>query len=211
MHRAGVCGRDGSRIFPTSGGSSGIWGYDFFLERLIDPRNFKDIMTYCDPPWISDYHFNRATVHRVNGDGGVDLEGAPPASAGPSRGEMLVVWGSVRDGQVILDPAFVVNGSPSLPEREGPYRVEGLDVHGRTEFSLSFTPTPLEYGGGGFVFLVPFKAELGRDPGQDGAQRAGGRGHADSRRRAPAGRGHQSIDWKNPGHHPELGRRPAPW
>ena len=37
--------------------------------------------------------------------------------------------------------------------------MDGLGVHGRTEFSLSFTPTPLEYGGGSSVFLVPFKAD----------------------------------------------------
>ena len=70
---------------------------------------------------------------------------------------MLVVWGTVGDGRLTLDPAFVVTGPPALPETEGPYRVEGVDRDGRNRFSLSFSPTPLEFGGGGFVFLVPYE------------------------------------------------------
>ena len=80
-----------------------------------------------------------------------------PAVRGRERGGMLVVWGSVEDGRVQLDPAFVLDGPPVLPETDGPYRVDGLGPDGRTEFSLSFAPTPLEFGGGGFVFFVPWE------------------------------------------------------
>ena len=72
---------------------------------------------------------------------------------------MLVVWGSVQDGEVKLDPAFVLDGPPVLPETGGAYRVDGLGRDGRPEFSLSFSPTPLEFGGGGFVFFIPWEAD----------------------------------------------------
>lgn len=72
---------------------------------------------------------------------------------------MLVVWGRIRDGQVKLDPAFVLDGPPVLPEAGGAYQVDGLGPDGRTGFSLSFSPTPLEHGGGGFVFFVPWEAD----------------------------------------------------
>ena len=143
--------------YPHAGGSIGIWGYDAAEDRLVDPNVFNDLMGYCSRRWISDYHFDKAFDHRLAGDGGVVLD-AEPAAAG-AVGEMLVVWGLVHDGQVRLDPALVVNGPTALPETEGPYRVDGIGVDGRTEFSLSFSPTPLEFGGGGFVFFVPYQPD----------------------------------------------------
>ena len=137
--------------YPYEGGSSGIWGYDFFRGQLIDPGEYKDLMGYCSPDWISDYHFKRAFDHRLDRDGGVSLN--PVVSSRP----VLVVWGSVRDGHMALEPSFLVKGPVSLPEADGPYRVDGLGVGGQTEFSLSFSPTPLEFGGGSFVFLVPYE------------------------------------------------------
>ena len=114
-------------------------------------------MSYCEPCWISDYHFEKAANHRLSGDGRVILDGQPLTSNAANAGEMLVVWGSAHEGQLTLDPSFVVNGPAALPETNGPYRVEGLDVTGKKEFSLSFSPTPVEFGGGSFVFLVPYQ------------------------------------------------------
>ncbi len=142
--------------YPYAGGSIGIWGYDLVEGRLLDPEVFNDVMGYCSRNWISDYHFDKAFTHRLEGDGGVILDRGAAAATVPT-GEMLVVWGTVGDGRLTLDPAFVVTGPPALPETEGPYRVEGVDRDGRNRFSLSFSPTPLEFGGGGFVFLVPYE------------------------------------------------------
>ena len=154
------CGNPGGPDpdFPHRGGGIGFWGYDLFRDVLKSPRDFVDVMTYCSPVWISDYHFDRATRHRLGGDGGVILDAQPAAASGPA-GEMLVVRGLILNGEVILEHSFVVEGPPALPEAEGPYRVEGFSENGQTEFSLSFSPTPLEYGGGGFVFLLPYQPD----------------------------------------------------
>lgn len=143
--------------YPHAGGSIGIWGYDAVEDRLVDPNVYNDVMGYCSRRWISDYHFSKALDHRLAGDGGVVLDAEPAADG--AAGEMLVIWGHIHDGQVTLDPAFVVDGQSALPETDGPYRVEGIGVDGRSEFSLSFSPTPLEHGGGGFVFFVPYRPE----------------------------------------------------
>ena len=147
------------RAYPHTGGSIGIWGYDAVREHLLDPDVYNDVMGYCGNRWISDYHVNRAQDHRLDGDGGVELDGVPGASGGGDEGEVLVVWGRILDGRVTLDPAFVLRGPAALPEEGGPYRVEGLGVDGRREFSVSFSATPLEFGGGGFVFLVPWEPD----------------------------------------------------
>ena len=106
--------------YPYGNGGIGIWGYDIHKDRLLDPADYRDVMGYCSLNWISDYHFSRATRHRLYGDGGVVLGGSGPGSDGRERGEMLVVWGSVEDGRVQLDPAFVLDGPPVLPETDGP-------------------------------------------------------------------------------------------
>ena len=152
------CGVGGDPEYPHGGANIGVWGYDFFQGRLKGPRDFKDVMSYCDPVWISDYHFTKATLFRLSGDAGIVLDAEPPSAVGPA-GEMLVVRGVILNGEATLEPAFVVTGPPALPEADGPYRVDGIGENGQTEFSLSFSATPMEYGGGGFVFLVPYKPE----------------------------------------------------
>ena len=151
--------------YPYEEGSIGVWGYDIAMGRLLDPVSYKDVMGYCfDNIWISDYHFNKAMIHRLDGDGGVDHDADVAAVAALDRGEVLVVWGAVREGRLKLDPAFVVDGPVALPEADGPYRVEGLGAGGETRFSLAFSPTPLADGGGStFVFLIPYEPEWARN------------------------------------------------
>jgi len=150
--------------YPHDNGSIGVWGYDAAMSRLLDPGVYRDVMGYCfDDVWISDFHFSRATDHRLDGDGGIDHDAEPGASMEPGRGEMLVVWGGVRSGRLMLEPAFVLDGPVVLPESDGPYRVEGLGAGGESGFSLSFTPTPLADGGGSFVFFVPYEPEWADD------------------------------------------------
>ena len=146
--------------YPHENGSIGVWGYDVAGKWLVDPGIYKDVMSYCfERMWISDYHFDRALTHRLNGDGGINHGADADALRDSGRGEMLVVWGGVRDGRLTLDPAFVLDGPAVLPEADGPYRVEGLGAGGEARFSLSFAPTPLADGGGSFVFFVPYEPE----------------------------------------------------
>lgn len=151
------CGVAGDPSFPYSGAGIGIWGYDLFRNQLKSPRDFVDVMSYCDPVWISDYFYTRALNFRLSNDAGVTFD-AEPAVADPV-GEMLVVRGLIVNGEVILEPSYVLTGPPALPDSDGPYRVEGIGENGQTEFSISFSPYAREHGGGGFVFLVPYKPE----------------------------------------------------
>ena len=47
--------------YPYPDGSIGVWGYDLLDGRLVDPST-ADLMSYCDPAWISDYSFNKAAL-----------------------------------------------------------------------------------------------------------------------------------------------------
>ena len=150
--------------YPHKGGAIGAWGYDFHGGRVVNAELYKDIMGYCTPNWVSDYHFARAMGHRLFKEEPTVAGAAMDASVHPSSAgdRTLLLWGRTGDGGLILDPAFLVDAPVTLPAEDGPYRLEGLGPHGERRFSLSFAARPLEYGGGNFVFTVPF------DPERDG-------------------------------------------
>ena len=170
--------------YPYDGGAIGVWGYDFHEGRIVDSFLYRDFMGYCKPYWISDYHFKRALHFRQEAEAMV-LRGssvAPPVlsgdgagltpAAGPwsssegkpsSGGKTMLLWGRAGGGELVLDPAFMVDLPVTLPEAEGPYRLTGVGPAGEHRFSLSFTPRPTEFGGGHFLFAIPF------DPNLDGA------------------------------------------
>ena len=143
--------------YPHENGSIGVWGYDIWEGRLLDPGLYRDVMSYCfQHIWISDYQFDRALTHRLDGDGGINHDAGAAAFVDSDQGEVLVVWGGVWDGRPKLDAAFVIRGPAALPESDGPHRVEGLGEDGETRFSLSFSPIPLDHGGSSFVHLLPW-------------------------------------------------------
>jgi hypothetical protein len=53
------CGGAGSPDpnYPYAGGLIGVWGYDPFAQAMVNPANTTDMMSYCAPTWISDYHY----------------------------------------------------------------------------------------------------------------------------------------------------------
>jgi hypothetical protein len=52
------CGVSGE-AFPYSGARIGVWGYSFASQKLKDPNEYRDVMSYCDPQWISDVNFGK--------------------------------------------------------------------------------------------------------------------------------------------------------
>lgn len=145
--------------FPYDDGGTGVWGYDIARTRLVDPGQYKDLMGYCNPDWISDYHYKRALDHRRATE---DFGSAPAAAPAPTE-KTLLLWGGVGDEEFLLEPAFLMEGSAALPESGGPYRLEGFGEDGAVRFAFDFTPDPVEHGGGHFLFAVPY------DPDRDGA------------------------------------------
>ena len=60
------CGVSGDPSYPHPGAVLGVWGYSPSQHKLLDPNQYVDFMSYCDPAWISDYTykaiFQRAKV-----------------------------------------------------------------------------------------------------------------------------------------------------
>jgi hypothetical protein len=119
--------------FPYTGAGIGVFGYDV-LSGSGKSANLKDLMSYCNPPWISDYTYKailnyRAAAYPATGS-------SQPAAARSQRG--LLVWGRIDQGRVVLEPAIEVDAPPSMPPRGGAHRIEAFGSGGATLFSFSF-------------------------------------------------------------------------
>ena len=153
--------------FPYEDGSIGAFGYETRAgnTRIVDPAEYRDLMTYCDPSWISDYHFVKALEHRREHESLILRSGDPEPT--------LLLWGDAGVQDLLLEPAFVIDAPPKRPTKAGPYDLEGFDAAGRSLFSFSFAPDEVEYGGGQFAFAIPCDDRWGGPEGLDQVRLSG--------------------------------------
>ena len=145
----GVSGADPAH--PSDDGATGAWGYNFRSGELVAP-DLPDLMSYCRPGWIGDYHFANALRFRVRNE---------PTSRGVASAQrvLLLSGGVDGDGTPFLEPAVAINAAPSLPRYGGSYRITGRTADGVPLFALSFGMPAVADGGGGsfFSFAVPVR------------------------------------------------------
>ena len=152
---------DADPYFPDRYGRIGAWGYAgrtlpelrVSKGQLVSPV-VPDLMSYCGPPdWISDYHFTKALRYRL------EDEGTPPPRMAAAPVQVLLVWGGVDStGTPYLEPAFIVDAPPALPDPGGDYELAGWDTDGGALFSLAFDIPPMADatdGAGSFAFALP--------------------------------------------------------
>lgn len=174
-------GLDGS--YPYADGRTGVYGLDVAAQTLKPPTT-SDIMGYCDPKWIGDYSY-RAVLDYLSPASPV----VTSAAAGSAAQPCLLVWGYIRDREMILEPAFQVHTRPSLPRRPGPYSLSAAAEDGTSIFDLSFAPKEIADLPGGqktFVFAVPISAARA---GRLAMLRLRGQGREAVRRAQPAASG----------------------
>jgi hypothetical protein len=141
---------DADPRFPHAGGGIGVFGYDLFTQTLKAPDTDKDLMTYCGPEWISDYHYLRTLNFRNQFDWG---KGANVAAR---REDALLVWGGVGPEGLVLEPAVELPMVASVPSGTGPYEVRGVDASGTVLFSYRFSPGEVDHiDARSFAFAIP--------------------------------------------------------
>ncbi len=158
--RHAPCGSPASpdASYPYPSAAIVTWGLDMTALQLKAPGAVKDLMSYCNPTWVSDYTFL----------GIADYRDAHPASvaAGPAV-EGLLVWGRIVNGNVVLEPAIPVTAPARLPDDGGANKVEGFDRDGQRLFGVAFSGELVADLPGGeerhFAFVLPLTAaERGR-------------------------------------------------
>ena len=143
--------------YPYPLAAIGVYGYDLYSWSLGQnslptqlPPSTADLMSYCTPPWISDYNYLGLLAAR----GGA----VATATTGSGSCPCLIVWGSIRDGAIRLEPSFMAP-PPARPTAAaaGPYTLRGLDGSGNPEFALSFAAAEIDHAPGvrQFTLAVP--------------------------------------------------------
>ena len=126
--------------YPYPGAFIGEHGYSLRMQQLREPDEYFDLMSYCDPAWISDYNYENVVAFRQTSPFEAEADGLGAAE------DVLIVHAGVRDGVTFLSPAVRLTGRPSLPTGEGRYTLEGRDRDGALLFALRFEPRPLDHG-----------------------------------------------------------------
>jgi hypothetical protein len=145
--------------YPYPGGEIGAYGYDLWASSLKDQATYKDVMSYCNPQWISDYTYKKILAYRESSPIGLRGQAGEESPKEPC----LLVWGLRRHGQILLEPSFFLSTRPSLLP-SGPFSVEGLDESERILWSQSFDLLQSTDAGdptsAGFCLAVPMSAVL---------------------------------------------------
>ncbi len=134
--------------YPYPNGSIGTYGFEVDESQLKSPLVYKSFMSYCAPTWISDYTYEALLNFHLA------VNPVPGNFQTPQ--DVLLVWGQMNRGELILEPAFRIKAPPVLPDKSGPYTLSGYDDSGNQLFSISFAGARVSRGNGRhFVFAIP--------------------------------------------------------
>ena len=142
--------------FPTSDGSIGLWGWNSETNELVGPDT-PDLMSYCEPPWISTFSLGNAS--RIYGS---FLDHDELDRQSMERQQSLMIWGQVdATGAVTLNPSFVLDAQPELPGAGGEFRLVGRSASGAVVIDEMFEPAKYtDADGASFVITIPVTQDM---------------------------------------------------
>ena len=143
--------------FPTPNARLDGVGFEVAAGVVRGGDTYRDLMSYCTPEWITWYTYRAIMDYRDEWDWPVAQSAAPEP--------VLLVWGSIRGGEVTLEPAIEMVARPSMPSRPGPHQIQTADAAGTPLYGFSFGGRQVADAGDGtehFAFAVPQRA-IGMD------------------------------------------------
>jgi hypothetical protein len=121
----GIKNVDGN--YPYPGGAIGKFGLDVtdLTQFKLIPNTIKDIMSYCQPAWISDYTYQGMYTAQVNY--GYHTENQPQVE----KDGLLIRAYPGENGGYQLEPVYSLKGFPEQMENESEFQLEFLDQAGK--------------------------------------------------------------------------------
>ena len=114
------CGVNGSGDYPYSNASIGQYGFDQDGD-VKDPAQYRDIMSYCSPKWVSDYTYKIVFEdQRANGQ-----------LAAAAAQEVLLVRAILTDSVASFAPVYALRTAPAPLPDVSEYTLELLGTNGQ--------------------------------------------------------------------------------
>jgi Peptidase M66 len=148
--------------YPYKTGSIGSWGFDQDKKSLIDPAKYNDVMGYCDTFWTSDYMYGKAQLF-LEKNPSTDPAKTTATTTATTTASVLLVSGSLKDGQMTLEPIQRISGMASAPEA-GPYNLKLETASGTQQVSFDLRRATHEDGTGRVIDKAQFSFTM-PDPG----------------------------------------------
>ncbi len=136
------CGVSGDPAFPYSNGGIGVLGFDREAQALISTE-YRDVMGYCDPVWISDYNYDKLYDRLVSVT-------AQSVAVLKSRGAPLALRPVVIDvdGTLTIGDVLWVEDAPFGE----PVTAEWIDQSGQSE-EVTATLVRVTHVPGGIIYV----------------------------------------------------------
>lgn len=149
----GAAGADSN--YPYPGAQIGSWGFNG--GQLIEPTRFVDLMSYCNPAWVSDYNYAKAQQHMEFGSA-FDPTATLPAI---TPEDSMLISGKVIAGKATIDPVYRVRAAPTAPV-DSETRLAITTVDGRELVVPVRLMRPAEGDELHFFAVLPWPGELAR-------------------------------------------------
>ena len=130
-------------ISPSPAGNNAAYGFDIRSRQVLSGTLWKDVMTYCNRQWISDFTSEALqTFFQFN---------AETTAAAPAAGDVASLWVSGHMNpeatSAVLDPIFLLPGVDAYAAPpSGEYDILQRDGTGNELSRTAFGPNPVHFG-----------------------------------------------------------------
>jgi hypothetical protein len=129
----------GGRISPALTGATAIYGFDITTRAIYGP-SWKDVMTYCDNQWVSDFTYEGIRSYLV----GVGLAGAQPAQVTASDFLAVVGMADLETFTASLENVYLISQDNTLDLPEpGDWTIALVDGSNNDLATYPFAPDAL--------------------------------------------------------------------
>lgn len=130
--------------FPYKDGTIGAYGLDVQTGTVYPSDSSRDLMSYCNPRWISDYTYTKLYQNQQNYGRNQQLSLTSPLNSS-QRG--LLVRAQLDVNGATLLPLYVLPGKVNQPGGSGTHTVELYDTSGRLLSSIPVEAQAIELDG----------------------------------------------------------------
>ena len=155
------CGVSGDSSYPHSGARIGVWGYRPHTKQLLDPDEYVDFMSYCDPAWVSDWTFKALFARAAHVSSSPSYH-TPPHLLNRTYERIKVLDGvaTFKDVKTLTHPPQGEQKALDVVTLEGPQTISGhYYPYNHIDGGVLYVMRPATYTGLHWISAIDFAAE----------------------------------------------------